>query len=246
MKALFAAGLLATHQADWPEAIRLCRECHELGLELGDERFAAISLVPLGRATLGDGDQDEAARLFEQATERAQRNGDPTTLAMARLNLGYLALSGGDHLRAEAALGAARDGFAELRDDYGVARSLAGLGSVAIHEGRMGDAIGHLRASLELERIAQDAENVAWPLQLLGIAEAETAPVRAATLLGAAEAMRQSLDIPLQDVELVLHERALTRLAASLDAETLSAAWTNGRALPVAKAIEHALAEECF
>ncbi len=244
MKALFAAGLLATHQADWPEAIRLCRECHELGLELGDERFAAISLVPLGRATLGAGDRDAAARLFEEATQRAQRNGDPATLAMARLNLGYLALSGGEHVRAKVALGAARDGFAELRDDYGVARSLAGLGSVAIHEGRMADAIGHLQASLELERIAQDAENVAWPLQLLGIAEAETAPVRAATLLGAADAMRESLDLPLQGVELALHEQALTRLAASLDAETLSAAWTDGRALPVAKAIEHALAAE--
>jgi len=222
----------------------VCRECHELGLELGDERLAAISLVPLGRATLGKGERDEAARLFEQATERAQKNGDPATVAMARLNLGYLELSGGDHLRAEAALGAARDGFAELHDDYGVARSLAGLGSVAIHSGRTGDAIRHLRMSLELERIAQDAENVAWPLQLLGIAEAETAPVRAATLLGAAEAMRQSLDLPLQGVELALHHRALTRLAASLDASVLSAAWTGGRALPVAKAIEHALAEQ--
>ena len=68
--------------------------------------------------------------------------------------------------------------------------------------------------------------------------------IAAATLLGAAEAMRQSLDLPLQDVELVLHERALTRLEASLEAETLAAAWTNGRALPVAKAIEHALAEK--
>ncbi len=243
MKALFGAGLLATHQADWPDAIRRCRECHELGLELGDERFAAISLLPLGRATLGQGDRVEAARLFEEATERAQRSGDLMTLSMARLNLGYLALSGGDHQRAEAALGAARDGFAELRNDYGVARSLAGLGSVAIHKRRTGDAVRHLRASLELERIAQDAENVAWPLQLLGIAETETAPMRAATLLGAAEAIRESLDLPLQDVELALHEQAVTRLAALLDADTLSAAWKDGRALPVADAIERALAE---
>jgi predicted ATPase/DNA-binding SARP family transcriptional activator len=243
MKALFAAGLLATHQADWAETTRLCTACHELGLELGDARFAAISLLPLGRAALATGDPGRAGLLFAEASDRARANGDTATLAMARLNLGYLALSGGDHRRAEAELGAARAGFAELRDDHGAARALAGLGSVAIHAGRMDDAVEHLRTSLGLERLAPDEENAAWPLQLLGIAEANGRPAHAATLLGAAEALRESLELPLYGDERALHDRALTRLEASLDAEALQAAWTAGRALPLAEAIEHALAD---
>jgi predicted ATPase/DNA-binding SARP family transcriptional activator len=243
MKALFAAGLLATHQADWAETTRLCTACHELGVELGDARFAAISLLPLGRAALATGDPVEAGRLFMEASDRARANSDTASLAMARLNLGYLALSGGDHRRAETELGAARECFAELRDDHGAARALAGLGSVAIHEGRMAAAIGYLRTSLGLERVAQDEENAAWPLQLLGIAEAGDQPVRAATLLGAAEALRESLDLPLHGDELALHEQALQRLERSLDAEALQAAWTAGRALPLAEAIEQALTD---
>jgi hypothetical protein len=151
------------------------------------------------------------------------------------MNRGYLALSDGDHGRAEAELQVARAEFAELGDGYGVARSLAALGSVAIQGDRKDDAIAFLRQSLEHGRATHDGESLAWPLQLLGIAEADAEPEHAATLLGAAEALRESLGISLQGVELTQHAQALAKLRATLDDDTLRAAWGDGRALPLAE-----------
>jgi hypothetical protein len=131
--------------------------------------------------------------------------------------------------------------MAALGHRYGETRALAALGSVALHDGRVGDAIAHLRQSLELARTLGDRDDAAWALELMGVALADSQSERAARLLGFAEALRKTLGITLEGVELSLHEQAFSALRSTLTAEALAAAWTTGADLPVEQAVEQAL-----
>ena len=51
--------------------------------------------------------------------------------------------------------------MAALGHRDGETRALAALGSVALHDGRVGDAIAHLRQSLELARTLGDKDDAA-------------------------------------------------------------------------------------
>jgi predicted ATPase/class 3 adenylate cyclase len=236
-KALFAAALLAVMQADWAEAERLGAASRELSLRHGDRRIAAQSLLVLGRAVLADGDDSQAAALFEQAVTLGAEIGRPTIVTMAHLNLGYLALQRGDYRRASRDFDLARERAAAIGDPHAGARALAGLASAALHEDRINDAIDVLLKSLRLSGPLGDKDNIAWALQLLGVASAHTDHDRAALLLGAAETLRADLGESLEGVELALHEHAVSQL----DLERLTATWAAGRRLPLKRAIELAL-----
>jgi hypothetical protein len=161
---------------------------------------------------------------------------------MASFNLGYHALSIGDYSRARQEFSAARRGFDALEDRYGVARSLAALGSVALHQGQVGDALSQLRSSLELSLLLEDRDDIAWALELMGAAVSGSQSERATRLLGAADALRETLGISLEGVELALHERTLEALRSTVEAETFTAAWAAGRDLSLEQAVGEALA----
>ncbi|HLN05071.1 MAG TPA: hypothetical protein VK217_02250, partial [Acidimicrobiales bacterium] len=243
-KVLFSAALLATLQGDWPEAKRLSEDCHQFSLQIGEPRLAARSLLTLGRVTIAEGDHVRACSLLEEAAELATEIDDTTTLAMAHFNLGYAALSASDYVRARKEIQTAREHFDENADLYGTSRSLAGLGSVALQEGHPGEAVAHLRQSLVISRTLGDQDDIVWALQLLGVAASELQREKAARLLGAAEALRETLGVSLSGTELALHERAVASLRSALEAETLATAWAIGRDLALAQAVEQALTDD--
>jgi hypothetical protein len=139
---------------------------------------------------------------------------------------------------------AAREHFDENADLYGTSRSLAGLGSVALQEGRPGEAVAHLRQSLLISRTLGDQDDIVWALQLLGVAAAESQGEKAARLLGSAEVLRETLGVSLSGTELALHERAVASLRSVLHPDVLKAAWAIGRDMALAQAIEQALADD--
>jgi predicted ATPase len=225
VRALTAASLLASIQGDWAETKRCAEESRALASELGDPGLAREALLTLGRVRVAEGDQDGALQLFDEA-ERAAA-GNPQLIGMARFNAGYLELTRGDYAQAEARLEAAYAALAGAGHHHGAARSLAALGSVALHEHRTADAVERLRESIELAARVGDRGIMAWALELLGAALAETEPQRAARLLGAADALREALESPLEGIELALHMQAM----ASLESAEIDAAWESGRAL---------------
>jgi hypothetical protein len=87
-----------------------------------------------------------------------------------------------------------------------------------------------------------DQENMAWALQLFGVAVADSQCDVAARILGATEALRETLGSKLEGIELTLHERALAALASHLRPAALAEAWAAGRALQPDEAAALALA----
>ena len=226
-RALNAASLLASIQGDWPETRRFAEESRELSKQLGDPSLARGSLLTLARAQIAAGDPDGAIALIDQAEAAAAAAGDLPLLGMARFNAGYLELTRGDYQQAQLRLQAAYETLAAANHRHGTARALAALGSVALHQQRTADAEHHLCQSIELARTVGDLGTIAWALELLGANRATTDTETAARLLGAAEALRETLGSELEGIELALHERALETLTAT----NFSANWTIGREL---------------
>ena len=230
VKALGAAAVIASVRGDWDAATRWSDECHAMSLAIGDVERTVSCLLTLGRATLGKGDRDRARAIFRQATTVAENPGvSRSTAALAAFNLGYAALADGDHDEARRQIEVAQASFNAAGDAYGLARSLAALGAIALHEERPGEARPLLRESLAISQRLGDRDDIAWALELTGVALARSQGEQAAQLLGAAEALRDSLGIALEGAELALHERALEAVEAAIDPGIAASAWAAGR-----------------
>ena len=242
--ALSGAALLAALQGDWSEATRFSTECRELSVRTGEVRAAARSLLTLGRAQLGRGAPvDEVRSLFVQARQEAMQIGAMDVAAFASFNLGYAALSTCDYTQAQVEFEDAKEIFGASGDTFGICRTLAALGSVALHEERIADAICQLRQCLTMSRELLDWDDSAWALELLAIALAETETEKVIRILGAAEAQREMLGVSLSGMELEMHERALASLRARVGPVEFTTAWDAGRRLSPDLAVDLALAE---
>jgi hypothetical protein len=73
------------------------------------------------------------------------------------------------------------------------------------------------------------------------IAVAQAQPERAARLIGAAKAIRDSINLPLQPIDRAALERVIADIHAQLDSATFEAICIAGRALSVEQAIAEAL-----
>jgi tetratricopeptide (TPR) repeat protein len=73
------------------------------------------------------------------------------------------------------------------------------------------------------------------------IAKASEQPDRAATLLGAAEALREKINIQMTDMERVEYDREVADLKANMTENDFTAAWEKGRSMTMDEAVELAL-----
>jgi predicted ATPase/class 3 adenylate cyclase len=241
-RAFAGLAVLATIVGDFPEAERRAEAAIRLGDQLGDARTAAWARLARGRTLIAEGDHEQARGLFREAEVLGLREDQAETVAVARFNLGYDSLSGGDFDDARQWFEAVLTGLMNDSEGYWIARTLAALGSVALHQGRTEEALDFLRRSLAVSSRIRDRDNMAWAIQLLGALYAPDRPEVAARLLGAADALREELGGTLVGVELALHEGALQEIREALDAETFSAAWDAGHTTTPERVVEEALA----
>jgi hypothetical protein len=73
------------------------------------------------------------------------------------------------------------------------------------------------------------------------IAAAQSQPVRAATLLGAAQALREQIKSDMTPMERREYTRVVDDLRAHSDEHAFSGAWAEGRGLTIEEAIQFAL-----
>jgi predicted ATPase len=234
--ALATASLLAVMQGDWRVALARGDECRAAARERGEERPAIEVASALGRALLAIGEEERALALFDEAARRGAAVGRPPLTAIGLLNLGYVSLVRRDLRTAHEQLQKAVDAATSCGDPHSLARSLSGLASVALEDGRLDDAQAFAGQSLELSGPAADRDNACWSLDLIGAALAGVDPARAARLIGAADVLRESLGESLQGLELAQHERALGLLSPAFDE-----AYEAGRRLPFEEAVALAL-----
>src|SRR5262249_53003230 len=141
----------------------------------------------------------------------------------------------------------------ELGDRLGIATSLALLGETLYLQGEAAGAESHYQESLTIRWELGDRLGITEMLEALaelacGDGQEATDGCahggrRAARLLGAAEALREAIGVPIQPYEQEEYRRRVDRAGAMLDKEAFAAAWAEGRATPVEQAIAYALGE---
>ena len=242
-RALHAAASLATRQGDYDRAAELSEQSLALWEELGDVSGTARSLLSLGTVAAEQGDHERAISLSERAAELYRESGDQRGHALAVSNLGGIALEArrlceGGRRSASRHTGSSKT----LEDSEGMAFALVNQGFAALSEHEHQRALDLLRQALRLlaelefrDVIGYCFEGLAAVLALTGQA------VPAARLLGAAEALRESLGVQLAPAERETHEETATAVREALGEEQFSAEWRQGRELPLAEAIAYAL-----
>lgn len=241
-RGMYHAGILLSEAGDEDQSAVLLEEALALLRDTDDLARIAAVLNSLGVVQRQRGDLDRARSLFEESLAIRREIGDPIMIDIALGNLALLAWSQGDLDLAETLLEETR-AFAEQHgDDWSIAILTAHLGRIAWDRGQYARALELFSESLAMARrvgdqgmIAEGLEGVAGTVGMLGN------PAGVARLWGAAEALREALDLPIPAPERGFNDRMVASVAEHLDAGTFAAAWADGRGWSVEDAIQSAL-----
>ncbi len=244
-RALHASGSLATRQGDYESAGDLFQESLAIWEELGDAAGTARSLLSMGTVAAEQGDQERAIELSERAAQLYDESGDQRGHALAISNLGGIALERGEYARAASLSEQAYGLFETLEDSEGMAFALVNQGFAALSENEHDRAIDLLRQALRRLAELEFRDVIGYCFEGLAAVLAFTErPEEAARLLGAAEALRESLGVGLAPAEQTTHDETVAAVRSALPEDRFGADWRQGREMPLEDAITYALDEE--
>ena len=132
--------------------------------------------------------------------------------------------------------------FTELRDRHRLAMVRSELAHLERRQDHFAQAKPLYRDTIqEWQKIGHRAA-IARELECFAfIAKAQEEEERAAQLFGAAEILRENINIPMLSIEQSEYDRAVNDLRANMDAAAFAKAWAEGRALTMEQAIAVAL-----
>jgi DNA-binding SARP family transcriptional activator len=198
--------------------------------EAAADRWAVASAHSLlGFSAWLQGDFERATTECTVGLEESRKLGDVEGAAWSLLSLGVVERYRGAGERALALLQESRSLSKKIGFREGMAWSLEQLGLLAVDRGDPGAGM-QLRLSLELHRDLGDQWRTASVLEdLAALALAGRAPVQAARLLAAAQAIRDAIGTVVAPCEDAQHAAALAGARAALGDDAFDAAWRQGR-----------------
>jgi tetratricopeptide (TPR) repeat protein len=217
-RALFAAGVLAGEQGDYPSSDVLIGESLEIGRQSGDKQGVAVSLNALAVLARDRGDIARARSLFEESLALWREFDDQKAVARSLSNLANVVKLRGDYTLARSLYAECLSIFQGLGDRIGVAWSMNYQGDVAREQGDSAAARTLYEQGLTIFRELGDRWGIAGTLADLGSLAREQGNYPAAHSL-----YRESIKL-FQELD---HKRGVARLlecfacsaAAQLEAE---------------------------
>ena len=239
--ALNLLGIIAMYRNELLEAQRFFEASLEEHQAAGGEAGRLVGLSNLASIAISLGDNARAIILAREIISAA-RGRDEHAVAHAANTIGLA-------LEAEGETEQARRAFEEClaisRAHNFVEAEAYGLASLAHVElpASPSEAAGHYEESIALMVRLEDPRGIAYCLEgLAAVAIAFEDAVRAATLLGAAAAIRDRTGAPLDALEQAEVDAASTRAKAALGDASFASAFSRGSALDV-DAVDIALSE---
>ncbi len=238
-----ALSHVAQRQGDYAAARALTTQALDLYRALGDPRNTAALSVNLGVAAFEQGDYAAARQLTEASLVVFRQLRDTNGMATALINLGNTALDTGQLEAAHACFQEAI-GLERSLSNGTAATPLGGLGRTLRQMGDLEGARACFAESLRLRLESGERRGVAVTLTNLAYVEqAARRPEVAARLLGAAEALREALGVPILPGRRREYDELVAAVRAALEAAAFQSAWAQGRALTLEQAAALALAE---
>ncbi|MFF7688487.1 BTAD domain-containing putative transcriptional regulator [Streptomyces syringium] len=230
---------LAEIGGDYERAGSIQRDGLRLAEELGLRAEVSSRLSGLGRLALLAGDPDGARELHERARRIAAEQSFKFGEIYAEMGLALGARRQGDLPTAETYLRRIREWYEEVAPEpSGNALILAELGFVAEQRGDAEAARALHLQGLETACLNGGPRAIALALEgLSGVEVLSGAPGRAAYLLGAAAASRESAGAPLPPAERGDVDRITTAAEAAVGRAAFEEAFEQGRAAGPRKAV---------
>ena len=225
-------------------------ECLRLFRELGDNFGISSVLGDYGMHLNLLGDNEQATAVLEECLVLRRQLGDISEISWCLFFLGIVAYSEKNIDKARAFWEEGLEGMRASEDMWGMIHMLSNLALAALDRSDIERAETYLTESLIRAQELGDLRSTAHTLE--GFARAavkrgELSPevdliwLRGARLFGAAEKFREGIAAPILPDQQPSHEQCVAYLRAQLDVVTLSAAWTEGRAMTTSQVIAYAL-----
>ena len=241
-KILNGAAVMAVNTGDPATAKLRAEEGLALHRTLGDRWGTAYAGFMLGNARRMEGLERDAQALFEESVRVFRELGDEHSALLVSRNLAWIYEGLGDRRRARALW---KDNLLRARATHNErieASTLGVLATIALEEGRVGDAASMLKTSLRIHSGLGDLLDTAIDLCRFAVVLARQGnAVTAARLFASLEALGDEIGSRGQTVE-ELSEETLTIVREQVDKAAFAEAWEQGRTLTVAEAVTLALA----
>lgn len=239
--ALTHLGFGALYRGEYEQALRWLEDALAFFREVGDRRQIGIALQIMGEVELAQSHYTAAAALLEESLGLVREAKDKVDIAYTLRLLGIVARCQADYNQA---IALQRESF-ELARDFNigefVAESLCELGIVRQLQGDLEGAAADLKEALPMFHPSEQFGISRCLEALATVASQRRIPDVAATLLGAASALREKIRSPLRPYEMANHENHIDAVQARLGTEAFEDAWSAGSKMSVAELTEFAL-----
>lgn len=240
-RALQSAGGLAWRAGDIERSVALCEESLALCRELGDKQGMAFSLGTLGMAAWLRTDYASARAFFQQGLMLRRETNDKVGYSLR--HLGMVAWCEENYEQAAELCEKAVAWNRKEGSRWELGDSLTVRGTVARSLGDYALACSSYEESLAIQRVLGDKWNTAYSLEGIAcVCAARRQPERAASLWGAAEALRETIHAPIAPAFRRDYASIIARARTQIGQASFAKMWDAGRALSLEPAIEHALA----
>ena len=234
---------------DYERAKELLEESLALSRKADDKVGIAEALLQLGGATHGLGDRARAKEIYEEGIAVCREVGYSFRLPDFLFSLGYQLMLEGDYERGAALNEEAAVLLRERGYKSGLHYVLDNLGWAALLQGDHERAKTSYQEGLTLCKELGDKMIASESLEGLAcVSAAQGKGERAARLFGATEALRETLREAVayqhSPEEAAWREPYLAATRSRLDEAAWQAAWAEGRAMSMERAIEYALSAE--
>ena len=241
-KGLGAAAALAFPQNDYDRMAYLAAEAIDLARQGEDPMDVRDALTVQGMVAMGQGRYAEAVERFREGLAICRPLGLSWQLATSHLNLGTALVLSGNPEESEATLEEGLDMYRQLGDDIFAARMTHGIAYAALTQHDIERADGLARSALAAFAEQAERQGVAQGLEALAaVAAARGDADRAATLGGAAAAVRETIAARAAPFELAVTGPFLERIQMAADKEIWNNAWEAGLAMGADAAVAYAL-----
>lgn len=240
--ALLNLGLVAWNQTDVTQAQASLEQCLGIFRELGDRRGIGLALDSLGNVALEQGDFPAARALYEESLMICRALGDQQSIARTLCNLSSVAIEQADYATAQGLLAESLPIRHELGDKPGIALALANLATMALEQRLLGEARRQYEECILLCQELGDKRIAAECLHdLASIFAYESKLELAVVLIGAANALRESIGSSPTLREQVKYDRQFGQVRSDLGDAAYDAAMNKGRSLTLSEAVGLAL-----
>ena len=232
LRALWGAGWLAYHQADYGDTAAAGRQILESAAP-ADAVNRRNGLTLLSIAELADGHVDAAIATASDALSLSETTDAPWLLATSLLNLGTALLAAGDVTAAQAHYERAIELYRTLGDRHFAARTLIQLAYCSLTIGNDHEAAAVLSDALDLTDELGDLWGIAESLEAVATYAALSQPETAAVLASGAHRIRVLIAMNPHPADARINQRHLDGAREAIGAVTYNAAWRRGADLTI-------------